>query len=254
MTPANHQQHAREWKGALRHYYAMPYGERYVWGVTAGILRNMYERLYGMTRAFTEELLLFLSPSRCLRSGRAAPAYAAEMGSLGGPRPWLSRRADLRQPVARLHRPACAAQQGAYVPAHMENGRLRARPGGVTGASSSGRAPGASSRSPPSCGCRRPAARHPRTAPALGLLDGDGEEARVVGGAVRNACWACPRRRRRRHHGTPGRGDAARRRGRLPRPADRRRARHRHAAGRRQPPLRSRPCARTSPPTAAARS
>lgn len=46
MTEANHQRHAREWKGALRHYFAMPFGEHYVWGVTAGILRNMYERLY----------------------------------------------------------------------------------------------------------------------------------------------------------------------------------------------------------------
>jgi hypothetical protein len=24
----------------------MPYGERYIWGATAGILRIMYERLY----------------------------------------------------------------------------------------------------------------------------------------------------------------------------------------------------------------
>jgi 8-oxo-dGTP pyrophosphatase MutT (NUDIX family) len=46
MTEANHERHAREWKGSLRHYYAMPYGEHYVWGVTAGILRTMYERLY----------------------------------------------------------------------------------------------------------------------------------------------------------------------------------------------------------------
>jgi hypothetical protein len=29
-----------------RRYYAMPFGERYIWGVTAGILRNLYERLY----------------------------------------------------------------------------------------------------------------------------------------------------------------------------------------------------------------
>ena len=29
-----------------RRYYAMPYGERYIWGVTAGILRNLYERIY----------------------------------------------------------------------------------------------------------------------------------------------------------------------------------------------------------------
>jgi hypothetical protein len=29
-----------------RYYYAIPYGERYIWGVTAGILRNLYDRLY----------------------------------------------------------------------------------------------------------------------------------------------------------------------------------------------------------------
>lgn len=46
MDPANHQLHAREWKGNLRRYYAMPYEGRYIWGLTAGILRNLYERLY----------------------------------------------------------------------------------------------------------------------------------------------------------------------------------------------------------------
>jgi hypothetical protein len=25
----------------------MPFGERYIWGVTAGILRNLYEKIYG---------------------------------------------------------------------------------------------------------------------------------------------------------------------------------------------------------------
>jgi 8-oxo-dGTP pyrophosphatase MutT (NUDIX family) len=47
MRPENHQRQSREWKGIQRHYYAMPYGERYIWGVTAGILRNLYERIYG---------------------------------------------------------------------------------------------------------------------------------------------------------------------------------------------------------------
>jgi 8-oxo-dGTP pyrophosphatase MutT (NUDIX family) len=47
MTPANHQFLKRDWKGIERQYYAMPYQERYIWGVTAGILRNMYERIYG---------------------------------------------------------------------------------------------------------------------------------------------------------------------------------------------------------------
>jgi 8-oxo-dGTP pyrophosphatase MutT (NUDIX family) len=46
MGPENHQLHSREWRGMMRTYYAMPFGERYIWGVTAGILRNLYERLY----------------------------------------------------------------------------------------------------------------------------------------------------------------------------------------------------------------
>jgi len=43
MNPANHQRHAREDRGVTRHYYAMPFEDRYIWGVTAGILRNLYE-------------------------------------------------------------------------------------------------------------------------------------------------------------------------------------------------------------------
>jgi 8-oxo-dGTP pyrophosphatase MutT (NUDIX family) len=46
MNEANHQRQSREWQGRLRHFYAMPYQERYIWGATAGILRNLYERLY----------------------------------------------------------------------------------------------------------------------------------------------------------------------------------------------------------------
>ena len=47
MQPDNHKRHSRVWKeGIERHYYAMPFGERYIWGITAGILRNLYERIY----------------------------------------------------------------------------------------------------------------------------------------------------------------------------------------------------------------
>jgi 8-oxo-dGTP pyrophosphatase MutT (NUDIX family) len=45
MNPENHQRKTRDWKGIARDYYAMPFGERYIWGVTAGILRNLYERI-----------------------------------------------------------------------------------------------------------------------------------------------------------------------------------------------------------------
>ena len=46
MDAQNHALHSREWKGIMRRFYAMPYGDRYIWGVTAGILRNLYERIY----------------------------------------------------------------------------------------------------------------------------------------------------------------------------------------------------------------
>jgi 8-oxo-dGTP pyrophosphatase MutT (NUDIX family) len=46
MSPENHKLHSRDWNGLTRTYYAMPYGERYIWGATAGILRNLYERVF----------------------------------------------------------------------------------------------------------------------------------------------------------------------------------------------------------------
>lgn len=46
MNEANHQKHSRDWKGRQRYYYAMPYGERYIWGATAGMIRNMQQRLF----------------------------------------------------------------------------------------------------------------------------------------------------------------------------------------------------------------
>jgi 8-oxo-dGTP pyrophosphatase MutT (NUDIX family) len=46
MDPANHQVHSREFRGMARSYYAMPFAERYIWGATAGILRDLYERIY----------------------------------------------------------------------------------------------------------------------------------------------------------------------------------------------------------------
>jgi 8-oxo-dGTP pyrophosphatase MutT (NUDIX family) len=47
MTPGNHRQGAREIRGAMRHFYEMPFGEHYIWGVTAGIIRGLYERVFG---------------------------------------------------------------------------------------------------------------------------------------------------------------------------------------------------------------
>ena len=46
MSEANHRRESRVWEGRERHYYTMPYREWFIWGVTAGILRTLYERLY----------------------------------------------------------------------------------------------------------------------------------------------------------------------------------------------------------------
>lgn len=46
MDEANHQRGSRVWDGHERHFYLMPYEERNIWGITAGILRTLYERLY----------------------------------------------------------------------------------------------------------------------------------------------------------------------------------------------------------------
>ena len=46
MNPANHYRHAMEWSGVRREWFSMPYEDaeqtRFIWGVTAGILRNLY--------------------------------------------------------------------------------------------------------------------------------------------------------------------------------------------------------------------
>lgn len=46
MKGENYQLHAREWRGVKRVFYAIPYGDRFIWGATAGMLRNLYDWLY----------------------------------------------------------------------------------------------------------------------------------------------------------------------------------------------------------------
>lgn len=46
MDAANHERHSRVWNGRERHFYAMPYERRFIWGATAGMIRNMHERLH----------------------------------------------------------------------------------------------------------------------------------------------------------------------------------------------------------------
>ena len=46
MNPANHSRDRRVLDGLERHFYRMPYESRMIWGITAGIVRTLYERLY----------------------------------------------------------------------------------------------------------------------------------------------------------------------------------------------------------------
>jgi len=45
LDPANHQQHEVHWRGRLRRYYAMPYGDYFIWGATAGMIMSLYQHL-----------------------------------------------------------------------------------------------------------------------------------------------------------------------------------------------------------------
>ena len=46
MDPANHRRDSRMWNDLEWFFYEMPYDGQRVWGVTAGIIRTLYERLY----------------------------------------------------------------------------------------------------------------------------------------------------------------------------------------------------------------
>lgn len=47
LDPKNHQRHTGTFNGQPRSWYAMPYGDYYIWGATAGMLVNLYNRLCG---------------------------------------------------------------------------------------------------------------------------------------------------------------------------------------------------------------
>jgi len=41
------ERHSRRYQGKTRHFYVFPYGERYIWGATAGMLKNLRDRILG---------------------------------------------------------------------------------------------------------------------------------------------------------------------------------------------------------------
>ncbi len=47
MDPANHEERIWDSPQGARRYYAMPHRDRLIWGATAGMLRALWERLFG---------------------------------------------------------------------------------------------------------------------------------------------------------------------------------------------------------------
>lgn len=45
LDRGNHERHSREWNNQIRSFYAMPYGDYYIWGATAGMLVNFVDVL-----------------------------------------------------------------------------------------------------------------------------------------------------------------------------------------------------------------
>ena len=178
-----------------------------------------------MIRSISTEFALFLAPFVLY----AAFLFATRVGVLH-PTAWTMQR------VARcsscrsllvigsfvvLAKFSGAPPGSTYVPAHIENGKFVPGDDAVTAQLRSS----------------RDAAwlKHGEVKDLLALLDRDGEEARVVGGAVRNALLQLAGRRDRRcDDGDARRGCPPRRGGRLEGRSDRHRARHRHGRHRRQ--------------------
>ena len=46
MNGANHKTTSRMWKERERFFYEMPYKDHYIWGVTAGMIRVLYDRVF----------------------------------------------------------------------------------------------------------------------------------------------------------------------------------------------------------------
>lgn len=47
LDPANHQRGSRTIAGGTRHFYAIPYGDYYIWGATASMLVDLHRKVYG---------------------------------------------------------------------------------------------------------------------------------------------------------------------------------------------------------------
>jgi 8-oxo-dGTP pyrophosphatase MutT (NUDIX family) len=52
MDRKNLQLNSREFRGVQRHYFVYPFQNRYIWGATAGMLKNLCDKLYAPPESF----------------------------------------------------------------------------------------------------------------------------------------------------------------------------------------------------------
>jgi len=45
LDAANYKQHSLFYRGAMRHFHAIPYGDYFIWGATAGMIKTLFDRL-----------------------------------------------------------------------------------------------------------------------------------------------------------------------------------------------------------------
>ncbi len=45
LDDRNHRRHSLFYRGAMRQFHAMPYGDYFIWGATAGMIRVLFDRL-----------------------------------------------------------------------------------------------------------------------------------------------------------------------------------------------------------------
>jgi len=51
LDPRNHRYESAFFRGRMRHYWAMPYGDRFIWGATAGMIVTFQRLIRGMPAA-----------------------------------------------------------------------------------------------------------------------------------------------------------------------------------------------------------
>ena len=118
MDPANHGRDSRIWGERERFFYDMPYGEQRIWGVTAGIIRTLYERLYRVSGGFDRRPRRLAERARPAATARpcwpraarrrASPAErcATRCSARRSPTSTSPRRTCLRKPCAAPRRQA----------------------------------------------------------------------------------------------------------------------------------------------------